>query len=69
MRLRTVQRMFTTLPALSLISAMIGTALLIAGMITFIKKPSRPSFLKIGAVFLILGIMGLWIVSQAAAAV
>lgn len=61
--------MFTTLPALSLLSTIVGTALIIAGAITFIREPPRPSFLKIGTIFLILGTVGLWISVKASTAV
>ncbi|MDA7907567.1 hypothetical protein N9C66_03035 [Akkermansiaceae bacterium] len=63
------ETMFNTLPALALLSAIFGTALLIAGMISIVRKPPRPAFLKIGTILLILGITGLWIVQQAAASV
>ena len=61
--------MFTTLPALSLISAMSGIVLLLVGIISLFQKPSRPAFLMIGVLLLTLGITGLWICAKASAAV
>ncbi|MDA7867667.1 hypothetical protein N9A62_01595 [Akkermansiaceae bacterium] len=60
---------FTTLPALSLISAMSGIGLFVVGILSLFRKPPRPAFLKIGTILLTLGITGLWIVQQAAASV
>lgn len=61
--------MFTTLPALSLISVISGIVLLVVGIISLFQKPCRPAFPMIGALLITLGITGLWICAKAAAAV